>query len=380
MYFILLLQLYVLIMFAFSASGGYVVVHEVESYQRNFCDCPQKTNCPKNQGVSRAFLTNLATHHPPSTTFSFPTFSLFHFSTVNIRPPSSPVNQPKIIFTFPPAAQDFGFTAKKITMADQEERSDRKRARGDEDEHRIQFPLRWVAGRFIDDSGAPVSQKDLGYLVRSQPVRLEGTLLTRIETPIPLANDREWVGRHQEHMDGEEGENLEEEEEETDEQENAHRLTMEETHDQQGGAGFQEAEEEHERPTRKRRRIRGADSLSPDRGDPDEAVPEWFDSTAGSDVDLEATNSQACFLTHEGRQDDPMGDDGTSLNRGEGSEDDEVMEKRVVRRQQGELVPITSKKTRTKTTTTTRTESDGTTTTTITKRTTKVSRKRFERR
>ncbi|KAF5500853.1 hypothetical protein CGCS363_v006409 [Colletotrichum siamense] len=245
-------------------------------------------------------------------------------------------------------------------MTDQEERSGRKRARGDEDEHQIQRPLRWVPGKLVDYTGAPVSQKDFDDWLRSIPAWMQGLVLKHKERLASM--DHELGGRRQGHVDGEEGENWDEEEGEEEEEEE------------------ENAEEEHERPARKRRRIRGAGSLSPDRGDPDEAVPEWFDSTAGSDVDLEATNSQARLLSHEGRQDDPTGDDGTSLNRGEGSEDDEVMEKRVVRRQQGELVPISSKKTRTKTTTTTRTGSDGTTTTTVTKRTTKVSRKRFERR
>ncbi|KAJ3947590.1 hypothetical protein N0V92_013206 [Colletotrichum tropicale] len=263
-------------------------------------------------------------------------------------------------------------------MTDREERSGRKRARGDEDEHQIQRPFRWAAGKLVDDAGALVSQKDFDDWLRSTPVWMQCLVLKHNERLASM--DHKLEGRRQGHVDGEEGENWDEEEEEVDEQGISHRPVMKEARDQQGGAGHQDAEEEHERPARKRRRIRGADSLSPDRGDPDEAVTECFDSTAGSDVDLEATNSQARLLSHEGRQDDPTGDDETSLNRGEGPEDSEVEEKRVVQRQQGELVPITSKKTRTKTTTTIRTESDGTTTTTVTKRTTKVSRKRFERR
>lgn len=98
------------------------------------------------------------------------------------------------------------------------------------------------------------------------------------------------------------------------------------------------------------------------------------------DVGREMVGYQAGLPSHEEQVDDSTGGNEINPNRGEGPADSEVEEERAIGRREGELVPICTK-TRTKTTTTrTTTKKNGTTITIVTKTSTKVSRKRFEKR
>ncbi|KAK2741664.1 hypothetical protein CKAH01_07005 [Colletotrichum kahawae] len=261
-------------------------------------------------------------------------------------------------------------------MTDQEERSDRKRARGNEYGHRFRIPLR--RSNVSAQKGTPVSLEYLHNFGSGLPPALQSLVERKARRAAIEREEREKEGKRQKHTHSEENENWEEDEEAY-KQEHAHRL-MEEAHDQHGGAGNQEAEEDHERPPRTRRRIREAGSYSPDRGDPDKSTSDWYDEPASSDVGREAANSEAGLPWREGQLQHSSGGNEINPSHGERSAGSEVEEEKAVQHQEGELVPI-STKTRTKTTTTkTTTKKNGTTITTVTKTTTKVSRKRFERR
>ncbi|KAH0443589.1 hypothetical protein CcaCcLH18_00902 [Colletotrichum camelliae] len=197
-------------------------------------------------------------------------------------------------------------------MADQEERSGRKRARGDEYGIRVRIPLR--RSNVSAQKGTPVSLEDLHNFGSGLPLELQSLVyITKARHARIEREEREKEGKRQKHTHSEDNENWEEGEEAY-EQEHAHRL-MEEAHDQHGGAGNQEAEEDHERPPRTKRRIREAGSFSPDR---DEAVPDGNNEQASSDVGREATNSQARLPSYEEEAYDSTGDNKINPSREEG--------------------------------------------------------------
>lgn len=143
-------------------------------------------------------------------------------------------------------------------MADQEQRSSRKRTRDDDDEASTQGAeaSKSILIKNFQEMMEMAFQKHLNDPNSSIAPLLRGAAFQSKTLDLNLRN-HELVGRDHAHTDGEE--------EAAHDQEHELRLTMEETHDRQDGDGNQAAEEEYERPTQTPASSDRAGAPSPDR-------------------------------------------------------------------------------------------------------------------